>query len=53
MAWTALDDHDRAFQCLANADWDTINVDMLVLAGAFDPLRSDPRYGLLRASLGL
>ncbi len=53
MAWTALGDLDRAFQCLANADWDTINVDLLVLGAALDPLRSDPRYGSLQASLGL
>ncbi|MGH7571355.1 MAG: BTAD domain-containing putative transcriptional regulator [Gemmatimonadota bacterium] len=53
MAWTALGDLDRAFQCLANADWDTINVDVLVLAAAFDPLRADPRYRSLSAELGL
>ncbi|MGH7563492.1 MAG: tetratricopeptide repeat protein [Gemmatimonadota bacterium] len=53
MAWTALGDLDHAFRCLGKADWDTTNVDLLVLSAAFDPLRSDPRYRSLRASLGL
>ncbi len=53
MAWTALGDLDEAFRCLANADWDTINVDVLALSAALDPLRHDPRYRSLLAELGL
>jgi hypothetical protein len=53
MAWTAIGEFDTAFRCLEKADWDTINVDMLVLSPALRRLRDDPRYRSLVAELGL
>jgi len=52
-AQAALGDPDEALRYLANAEWDTINVDMLALSAAFDPLRADPRFRALRDRLGL
>jgi TolB-like protein/Flp pilus assembly protein TadD len=53
MAWTALGELDDAFRCLEKVDWDTTNIDTLLLSAAFDQLRADPRYGRLRAMLDL
>ena len=52
-ALAALGDPDAAFRCLVNADWNTINVDMVAHSAAFDPLRADPRFRALKERLGL
>ncbi len=52
-ALVTLGKFDEAFHCLARADWDTINIDMVAHSAAFDPLRADPRFQVLREQLGI
>jgi serine/threonine-protein kinase len=52
--WTALGEHDRAFECLNRAiDENSWFVFHLKVHPALDPLRSDPRFDLLLERLGL
>jgi DNA-binding winged helix-turn-helix (wHTH) protein/TolB-like protein/Tfp pilus assembly protein PilF len=54
LAWTALGDHDRAFQWLERAYRDRLFLLRIITTNSgYEPLRSDPRYADLIRRMGL